>query len=266
MAQASQDEMYDKAIQVIGVVTKLPVVRVDREAFLRKEFADSPHLEQILVGGPHSVYTVEALEKRAKAIVHRSTLRASGVSFAAGLPANLAVMVPAGAADVAAYFAFALKMAQQIAFLYGEDDLFEGGNTQLTEEAKVRVIAYLGVMLGASGAAALVAQISGQAGTHMGKKVASKALTKTVWYPVVKKIGAAIGQKVTKQTVQKTVTKAVPVLGGVVSGGLTFATFRPMGRRLSTTFAQGLRGEFAQFTDDDLRPEFKVAAPSSETS
>jgi hypothetical protein len=75
---------------------------------------------------------------------------------------------------------------------------------------------------------------------------------------MVKKVGAIIGQKITKKTVEKTITKAVPVIGGVVSGGLTFVTFRPMGHRLSETFARGLRGELGGFHDTDLRPDFRA--------
>lgn len=259
MAQLSQDDLYDKAIQTVGAVAKLPVVRVDREGFLRKEFAGSPHLDKIIQDGPQSVYTVEALEKKAKVLVHRSTLKTSAVSFAAGLPANPVLMLPAGAADVASYFGFAINMAQQIAFLFGEDEIFDGGDDQISEAAKVRIIAYLGAMFGASGAAALVSQVSKKAGANVGKKVAGQALTKTLWYPVVKKVGALIGQKITKKTVEKTITKAVPVVGGVVSGGLTFVTFKPMGHRLSDTFAKGLRGDLDDTGDLDLRPEFRAA-------
>jgi hypothetical protein len=77
---------------------------------------------------------------------------------------------------------------------------------------------------------------------------------------MVKKVGAIIGQKITKKTVEKTITKAVPVLGGVVSGGLTFVTFRPMGHRLSETFARGLRGEL---DENDLNPEFRASLTPS---
>lgn len=257
MSKPSQDDLFEKAIQTIGVIAKLPIVRVDREEFLRREFADSPNLDEIIANGPQSVYPVEALEKKAKTVIGRSTRNASMVSFAAGLPGNVAVMVPAGVADVGSYFAFALNLAQQIAFIYGEDELFDGGETQLSEEDKVRIVAYLGVMLGAGGAAALVAKVSQKAGENIGKKVAAKALTKTVWYPAVKKIGALIGQKITKKTVEKTVTKSVPVVGGIVSGGLTYVTFRPMGHRLSATFAQGLRGEIPDFTEADLKSEVR---------
>ncbi|MGP5244397.1 hypothetical protein ACTXMA_09490, partial [Corynebacterium variabile] len=74
----------------------------------------------------------------------------------------------------------------------------------------------------------------------------AKALTKTVWYPVLKKVAAQLGQKITKKTVEKTITKAVPVIGGVVSAGLTFATFRPMGYRLADVFVRNLNGEFSE--------------------
>jgi hypothetical protein len=36
----------------------------------------------------------------------------------------------------------------------------------------------------------------------------------------------------TKQTFAKGVSKAVPIVGGAVSGGITFATFRPMSAKL----------------------------------
>ena len=90
--------------------------------------------------------------------------------------------------------------------------------------------------------------------------VAAQALTKTAWYPLLKKVGSLVGQKVTKKTVEKTITKAVPVIGGVVSGALTFATFRPMGERLADVFEANIRGESLENRSLDagmeLNPEF----------
>lgn len=67
-------------------------------------------------------------------------------------------MVALGGADVAQYFGFAINLAQRLAYLFGEDDLFTGGSSDMPEEAKMRIIAYLGVMFGAAGAAQLVAK------------------------------------------------------------------------------------------------------------
>lgn len=258
---SQQDRLYATTLQTIGAVSKLPVVRVDREAFLRKQFEGSPHLDVILERGPQAVFTPESLRQKANSIIKSSTARTSLSSFAAGLPGNPVVMLAAGGADVAQYFGFAINMAQQIAYLFGEDDLFDGGG-QLSDSAQMRVIAYLGAMFGAAGAAALVSQTSKVAGANIGKKVAAQALTKTAWYPLVKKVGAVIGKQVTKKTVEKTITKAVPVVGGVVSGGLTYLTFRPMGHRLADTLVQNLNGEFADHLV--LNSEFVAALDRSE--
>jgi len=253
MDDKSQDKLYSTTLQTIGAVSKLPIIRVDRESFLRKHFASSPHLDVILERGPQAVYTAESVRKLADTIIKSSATKTSIASFATGLPGNPAVMVAAGGADVVQYFGFAINLAQQIAYLFGEDELFDGGG-QLSEAAQVRVIAYLGAMFGAAGAAALVSQTSKAAGANLGKKVAAQALTKTAWYPLVKKVGALVGKQVTKKTVEKTITKAVPLVGGVVSGGLTYVTFRPMGHRLADVLVRNLNGEF----DDqlDLNPEF----------
>lgn len=257
MADQSQDKLYATALQTIGAVAQLPLVRVDREEFLRKHFGDSPHIDVILERGPHAVFTVDSLRKKSGVLIKSSAAKTSVASFATGLPANPLLMVTAGGADVAQYFGFAINLAQQIAYLFGEDELFTGGQSELSEAAQMRVIAYLGAMFGAAGAASLVAATSKTAGANIGKKVAAQALTKTAWYPLVKKVGALLGKQVTRRTVEKTITKAVPVVGGVVSGGLTYVTFRPMGHRLADTLARNLNGEF----DDELEllPEFAAA-------
>ncbi|WP_114202006.1 hypothetical protein [Janibacter anophelis] len=248
MAEQSEDKLYATTLRTIGAVAKLPIVRVDREAFLRKQFRGSPHLEVILAQGPQAVYSAESLRKVAGTVIKNSAAKTSAASFAAGIPGNPVIMVAAGGADVAQYFGFAINLAQQIAYLFGEDDLFDGGGAELSEAAQMRVIAYLGVMFGAAGAASLVASTSKVAGANLGKKVAAQALTKTAWYPLVKKVGAVVGMKITKKTVEKTITKAVPVVGGAVSGGLTYVTFRPMGHRLADTMVKNLNGDF----DHDL--------------
>jgi hypothetical protein len=260
MADDSQDKLYATTLQTIGAVSKLPIVRVEREAFLRKQFASSPHLAAVLESGPQAVYTVESLRQTANSIIKNSTAKTSMASFATGLPGNPVVMVAAGGADVAQYFGFAINLAQQLAYLFGEDDLFDDGG-QLSEAAQIRVIAYLGAMFGAAGAAALVSQTSKLAGANLGKKVAAQALTKTTWYPLVKKVGALVGKQVTKKSVEKTITKAVPIAGGVISGGLTYLTFRPMGNRLADTLAANLNGDFNQ--DLELNPDFAASVEAT---
>lgn len=255
MDSTNENKMYNYTLDTLNAVAKLPIVRVNREEFLRNQFSSSPYIEQIIQNGPQSVYTVETLRNKAKKVIKSSTNKTSLTSFASGLPSNIAVMLAAGGADVAQYFGFAINMAQKIAYLFGEDDLFNENNTNnLSDEATVKIIGYLGAMFGVSGATSIIAKTSTIAGKNIGKKVAAQALTKTTWYPIVKKVGAIIGQKITKKTVEKTITKAVPVIGGIVSGGITYITFKPLGNRLANVLANNLEGVYDE--DLELNPDF----------
>ncbi len=73
MAKKTDEELYDVAINMIGSVAKLPVIRVDREAFLRQQFAGSEYLDEILEHGPQHVYMVESLRRKADGVIKKST-------------------------------------------------------------------------------------------------------------------------------------------------------------------------------------------------
>ena len=100
------------------------------------------------------------------------------------------------------------------------------------ESVRNRLILYCGVMFGVSGAISGVRVLSSQIAKVARKKLPQKALTKTFWYPIIKQIGKAVGIRVTKSTAAQGISKAIPVIGGVISGGLNFASMLPMAKRL----------------------------------
>ena len=112
MAKKTDEELYDVAINMIGSVAKLPVIRVDREAFLRQQFADSEYLDEILEHGPQHVYTVESLRKKADGVIKKSTNQPLLPPLWQESPADLPPLPPGGA-DVAQYFGFAINLAQK---------------------------------------------------------------------------------------------------------------------------------------------------------
>lgn len=244
MMSEQANKGYNTTMNLITTLSQLPLVRVNREEFLKNTFKKSEHLDRILAEGPQAVFTSDSLRKKANEIIQASTNSTSIASFVAGLPSNIAVAIAAGGADLTQYFGFALNLAQQLAYLFGEDELFSGGHSEVNEQTKGRIVAYLGVMLGAGGAASLLVATSKKAAEVMGKKVAARALTKTAWYPLLKKVAAWIGIKITKQSVGKAVTKAVPVIGGFFSAGITYFTFKPMGNRLADVFKKNMDGDF----------------------
>lgn len=252
---AIQEDAYDIMLQTVTAASQLPGVKVNREAFLRQQFKRDKHLDIILAEGPQAVYSLKSLKKKANKIIDAMTFQTAGVAFALGLPSNPFIAGAAGAADVVQYFGFALNMGQQIAYLFGEADLFEGNHKRLPEEVQFRIVTYLGIMMGAAGSQKLLQDLAKPVGQHLGKQVARQALTKTVWYPVVKKVGKAIGVKVTKQTAQKVIQKAVPIVGGLIGGGMTFVSFAPMGHNLVNTFIQYHEGVFDEALE--YTPAFK---------
>lgn len=95
-------------------------------------------------------------------------------------------------------------------------------------------------MFGVSYAACGVRIAASAMAKQVAKKLPQKALTKTFYYPVIKSVLKAFGVKITKTTFSKGVAKAIPIVGGIVSGGLTFATMRPMGVRLVDTLERAI--------------------------
>lgn len=100
------------------------------------------------------------------------------------------------------------------------------------DETANLITLFVGVMFGVNGAASIVTKVSASAAQRASKVIAQKALTKGAIYPIVKKIAQILGVRMTKEIFAKGVSKAIPVIGGVASGGLTFATYKPMARKL----------------------------------
>lgn len=92
-------------------------------------------------------------------------------------------------------------------------------------------------MFGTQSANVAVGKVAGMMSKQVAKKLPQKALTKGVIYPLVKKSAAYLGVQMTKQSFAKGVSKAIPVVGAVVSGGLTLATYLPMAKRLKKHLA-----------------------------
>jgi putative membrane protein len=139
-------------------------------------------------------------------------------------------------ADAIQYLGHMLRIAQKLAYLYSWPDLFEQ-KEELDEATKNVLILFLGVMLGTQMANQAVTQVAGMIAKNVAKKLPQRALTKGVIYPIVKKVAGYIGINMTKRIFANGVAKVVPVIGAVVSGGVTLGTFLPMAKRLQKHLA-----------------------------
>lgn len=110
-------------------------------------------------------------------------------------------------------------------------------------------------MFGVSGASATLKLMASALSKQAIKKLPQQALMKTVYYPIIKQIAKFFGAKMTKDIFAKGVSKAIPIVGGVVSGGLTLASMRPMGLRLVNSFDEVL----FDYTEEDFNNDFDEA-------
>ena len=236
---------------IISSAIQIPGVKVDRRKFLAETFAsDEFPLQDVIDLGPIEVgVSQDKLALLSHKLILKRTSQSSAASFVTGIPGGLA-MAATIPADILQFFGMALRLAQELSYHYGAQDLWQNGQVD-DEKVKNQLLLYCGVMFGVSGAVSGVRVLSTQIAKTTLKKLPQKALTKTFWYPIIKQIGKAVGIKVTKSTVAKGVSKAIPVIGGVISGGLNFASMMPMANRLQAT----LDSATFNYTEEDFEKD-----------
>ncbi|MGG1691688.1 bacteriochlorophyll 4-vinyl reductase [Heyndrickxia ginsengihumi] len=237
---------------IIANALKIPGVKVNRKEFLVKTFGDklsSDKIPILIEKGPLEVgISTDKINRMAKSLVNKRTFQSSGTSFAAGLPGGwaMAATIPA---DTLQFFGVALRLSQELAYIFGYKDFWDDEELDL-ERVRSELLLFLGVMFGVGGAASTLKVVSSKMAQQALKKLPQKALTKTFYYPIVKKIAALIGVKMTKDTFAKGVSKVIPVVGGVVSGGLTYTSMTKMGNRLRNTMYDSLNYSTQEFQKD----------------
>lgn len=226
------------AEDIVQQAMKLPIINVNREKFLYKELIkyypkDTVNLA-IKKNPAYAGIEKERINEISKQIINYETNKVSAISFAAGMPGGFA-MAATVPADIAQYFAYMIRVMQKLAYLYGFED-FELNEESISDDTMNQIMVFLGVMFGVQGANAGVKKIAEAAAKKVSKSLAQKALTKGTIYPIVKKIAQAVGIKITKQIFAESVSKVVPVIGGIVTGGLSYATFKPCAQKLKNSF------------------------------
>lgn len=216
---------------VILMAFKVPGVSINRESFLRKELLTKYPQETIdkavLTTPMKANINSEDIEKIADAIIQNERLKVSGISAALGTPggAAMAATIPA---DIAQYYGCMLRVAQKLLYLYGFPQIEYKENEQSFDtETMNQIILCMGVMFGVANAKNGLLAIAKALGTGVEKQLVKKALTKGTIYPIVKSISKWFGVKMTKEVFAGFFKKAIPLVGGVVGGGLTYATFKP---------------------------------------
>ncbi len=235
-----EDLTFEKVF--LGVM-KTPGVKIHRDKFLRNKltryYPDSIISEAIMYNPAKAGIERKTINKIAKNVINYETTKVTGLSIAASLPSSGAAVVAVGAAtvDIMSYFTFILRVVQELAYLYGFEE-FEFNEDNVDSETMNFILVFLGVMFGVQGAETALGKLANSLAHHVAKMLANKALTKGAIYPIVKKIATKVGIRMTKQIFADTVASAIPVVGSLVSGGLTYVAFKPSCIKLKNNLMQ----------------------------
>ena len=227
--QNGNGEIDIEDVIIIGL--RVPGIRIDRDSFLQKElqtkFPQSVIDDAIAFNPLHANIPTTVIDKIADEVIKYERNCVSGISAALGMPGGVA-MAATIPADIAQYYGYMLRATQKLMYLYGfpEIDLEEKGQTFDSETMNILIIC-MGVMYGAVGANNALKAIAKALASGVEKQLLRKALTKGTIYPIVKSVAKWFSVKMTKEVFAGFFKKAIPVVGGVIGGGITYLSFKP---------------------------------------
>ena len=221
---------------IIMLAVKLPGVHITRSTFLKKELFKNYSQEVI----DKAIATTPAqagipayeIDKIADEVIKLERNCVSGISAVLGTPGGW-TMVATIPSDIIQYYGYTIRATQKLLYLYGFPEIgsFKDG-LQLDSQTVNQIILCLGVMNGVAGANNAIKGMAKALAVGVEKKLLNAALTKGAFYPLVKAIAKWFGIKMTKTIFAGFFKKAIPIVGGVIGGGITFFSFKPCCNRL----------------------------------
>ena len=230
------NDVEKHAIEFLKKVVRVPGVRISRDDFLRQELRERGVPEEVIrsainTNPAFAGISLADLDRLADQVISYETNKSAAISFAAGIPGGFAMFgtIPA---DVTQYYVHAFRIVQKLAYLYGWRELLSAKED--VDDETIGVIAiFFGVMLDVENAAMSLASFASSTVMNTVKKqVTKQLLVKTSWYRAVKMTLQMIGVNLTKKAFTQGFSKVLPVIGGVVSSGLTFMSLQSQSSRL----------------------------------
>lgn len=228
------DQTGDGKVEIDDLIImglKVPGIHVDRASFLKNElfkyYPQETIDKAIAITPAKANVDSEIIDKIADEVIQFERVCVSGISTLLGTGGGFtaAATIPA---DIAQYYGYMLRAAQKLLYLYGfpEIDLDENAQTIDTETINLLIVC-LGVMYGVAGARNALLSIATALGHGVKTQLMKKALTKGTLYPIIKSIAKWFNVRMTKEIFSSFFEKAIPVVGGVIGGGLTYLSFKP---------------------------------------
>lgn len=227
---AKESNVWNK---VMSTALKMPGVAVDREKFLRGElqkYYNDEQIKNIIKQGTPGVVPDKLLDHIAAGCIKSHTRKVTLFSTAMGMPGGWAALgtVPT---DIAQFYYHVLVLSQKLAYVYGFPTLLDE-NGRLNKGGTHVLTIFVGVMTGVGIAVKALQELGEILQKQIMKRIPEVVLTNGVLSSAVRQIAKFIGLNITEGNLSKGISKAMPILGGMISGALTYKTFKPQAKRL----------------------------------
>lgn len=219
--------------KVVTAALKMPAVTVDREKFLKNELGKifpNSQVQAAIEKGTVGIIPDNTLDQIAARCIKSHTRKVTLFSTAMGIPGGWAALgtVPT---DIAQFYYHVLVLAQKLAYVYGYPTLLDQDG-KMSKSAVNLLTIFVGVMTGVGVAVKALQELGEILQKQIVKRLPEMALSNGVLYPAVRQVAKFIGSSLTQEQVAKGVSKAIPLVSGMISGALTYKTFKPQAKRL----------------------------------
>ena len=228
------DENGNGEIDIEDVIVKglrVPGIKINRANFLQKELLKrypQEMIDEAIRTNPMSAgIKPKDIDEIADQVIEHERRGVSGISTALSMPGG-AAMLATIPADIVQYYGYMLRATQELLYLYGfpEIDVNEKESKFDSETINILIVCF-GTMYGVVGANNALKSIAKGFGLGVEKKLMRTALTKGTIYPIVKSVANWFNVRMTKEIFAGFFKKSIPVVGGVIGGGLTYLSFKP---------------------------------------
>lgn len=228
------DENGNGEIDIEDVIVKglrVPGIKINRANFLQKELLKrypQEMIDEAIRTNPMSAgIKPKDIDEIADQVIEHERRGVSGISTALSMPGG-AAMLATIPADIVQYYGYMLRATQELLYLYGfpEIDVNEKESKFDSETINILIVCF-GTMYGVVGANNALKSIAKGLGLGVEKKLMRTALTKGTIYPIVKSVASWFNVRMTKEIFAGFFKKSIPVVGGVIGGGLTYLSFKP---------------------------------------
>ena len=219
--------------KTLETVLKLPGARIDRSDFLRQELlkkgCKEPEIDNAVSTTPAKAgISQDIIMNISKGCIRDHKYKATLASAFAGMPGGILAWgaVPV---DVLQFYWHIVVLIQKLSYLHGWQDLL-GDREEIDNEVLGKFTLFIGVMLGMNSAKkgiGIMTEIYTKNALGGLKRLLDSNIAK-----IIEKIALRLGIKLGREKISNTIGFMIPIVGGTISGAVTYSALGTMGENL----------------------------------